>query len=655
MKLYKIILTIFLSSFVFVATGFSQELDVIRIDSVIIRARTASKILMERPYTEPVSIQPSVSRLSRIDIRKTGATNVVDAMQYIPGALIETRGRQVKQFFSVRGQKYPYPDYAINGVWQKEFEELPYFFSTSDIEDIEIVRSSAALLTGLSGLTGLVNIKTREYTSAETSIEAEYGSFNTLHTHVSNGNKIGNFNYAAGLGYDRTSGPEGKHAAEEMANLYTQAGWQPSDKLNVKASVYMMNGERQMRIAELPADKRYRDMVQYFDPVRTILSNVKTVYRPGDRYSSEVQVFYSRRSPVFHDEVKQTSSKEMDYEYGLNLMQSAALTPLNVLRFGGLYNRWIAPNGKRFYMGKRCDVETFSGVIVDEQRLGRLTLDAGVRWTRSYLNDYGAFNIEGDGAQFRNVTPVTDEWEAPVIQGSLGASYNAGERLSFFFNSAAGQVKPKRGSLDVDFITPETEKRYKLDLGIIAKIPGVADITLTGFSVIQNDAIVLSGTSYLDTATNIRRELYENRDQDQGGVELDLKGGDIFGFIRPFFNLTYMKSMMMDEGNKVRNKENPEFIAAGGFFIEKGSFDVNVLGKYVSAFENDRFAVPADGPQPLGDYFTLDAIAGYTMKGKFPARFYLKARNLTDKRYSTVIGYPDFGRMLHAGIQVRFN
>ena len=230
----------------------------------------------------------------------------------------------MKQFFSVRGQKYPYPDYAVDGVWQKEFEELPYFFSTSDIEEIEIVRSSAALLTGLSGMAGLINIKTREYTSPETNIEAEYGSYNSLHTHLSNGNKIGNFSYSAGLGYDKTDGPSGKHAKEEMANLFTQVKWQPSEKLSVKANLFYLDGKRELRIAEPPADKRYQDMIQNFDPVRAIISNVKMIYRPSEKLSSELQLFYSYRNPTFNDEVKLTSSNEKDSEYGLNFIQSVA-------------------------------------------------------------------------------------------------------------------------------------------------------------------------------------------------------------------------------------------------------------------------------------------------------------------------------------------
>lgn len=653
---FPVIRTAIISSVLILAgvvSNAQQPDKTIEIDSVTIRARTASRNLMEKPYTEPNSILTSISRLTRNDISRTGATNVVEAMNYIPGALIETRGRQVKQFFSVRGQKYPYPDYAVNGVWQKEFEEIPYFFSTSDIEEIEIIRSSAALLTGLSGLTGLVNIRTREYTEQETNVELEYGSYNTLHTHISNGNKIGNFSYAAGLGHDRTNGPSGKHAAETMTNLYTQLGWKPSEKLDVRANVFMLKGTREMRIAELPADKRYRDMIQNFDPVQTVLTNLKTIYRPNSSLSSEVQVFFSHRNPVFNDEVKATSSNEKDYEYGVNFIQSVAVTPLNTLRFGGLYNHWIAPNGKRFYIGKRCDVETFSAVIVDEHRIGAVTIDAGLRWTNSHLNEYGAFNIEGEGGAFRNVTPIVDQWESPTLQGTIGGSYNAGNWFSIFINTAAGQVMPRRGTLDVNLSEPLNETRYKFDLGLTGNFMNAGRAAITAFSVIQQDAITLSGQTFLDAETNIRRELYENRDQNQYGVEVEYSSPRLFNSVQPFVNFTAMKSMVVEEGKMVTNQENPAFIAAAGLPGKYKAFDWNVLGKYVSAFENDRFGVPADGPQPLGNYMTLDFNAGYTTKGRVPVRLYLKSRNLTNRHYSTVIGYPDYGRMLFGGIQVK--
>jgi len=625
----------------------------IEIDSVVIRAKRETRDLMKKPYTEPNSILPSISKITGAEIKRQGATNLVEAMKYIPGGLIETRGRQVKQFFSVRGQKYPYPDYAIDGVWQKEFEELPYFFSTSDIEEIEIVRSSAALLTGLSGMAGLINVKTREYAKAETNIEMEYGSYNSIHTHLSNGNKIGNFGYSAGIGYDKSDGPSGSHSKENMTDLFTQVKWQPSDKLTVKANLFYLNGKRELRRAELPADIRYRNMVQNFNPVQAVLTNIKTVFSPNEKLSSELQLFYSYRNPTFNDEVKLTSSNEKDSEYGFNFIQSVAVTNFNILRFGALYNRWVAPNGKRFYTGKRCDTETFSTVLVDEQRIGNLTLDAGIRLTRTFMNDYGAFNIEGDGAAFKNVTSIQDQWEPAIIQGSIGASYRFNNLLSAYFNSAAGQLKPRQGSLTTELNVPLNELRYKFDLGIIRTIGADGKVSATAFGVVQNDAIALSGDTYLDAATNIRRELYVNRDQEQYGIELEIMSPEVYRMFEPFMNLTIMKSAIIELGIRETNKENPVLISSGGIYFKKKNIDINLLGKYISKFENNRFAVPADGPQPLGDFLTADITGGYTTKGKIPVRVYFMVKNISDKRYSTVIGYPDFGRMIHGGVQIK--
>ena len=628
------------------------------IDSITIQAKIRPADPVARPYTEPVSLLPVISKISYTDIRNQGAVTLIDAMNYIPGGFTETRGRQVKQFFSVRGQKYPYPDYAINGVWQKEFEELPYFFSASDIEEIEIVRSSAALLTGLSGLAGLINIKTREYTSPETTVDLEYGSYSTLHSHISAGNKIGRISYAAGAGFDRTSGPSGRHAKEAMADLYTRLNWQITDKLGVNANLFYLNGERQMALALPPADQRYLDMIQGFDPYKALLSNIKMTYRPNTRLSSELQVFYSQRNPTFYnyDSVLDTTtnSNEKDFEYGVNFIQSIRIFPSNVLRFGGLINHWVAPNGKRFYTGKRCDTETISGVITDEQKIGPFTIDAGLRITATYLNQYAAFNIEGDGGRFRTVTPVTDEWEPAILQGSLGISYNITESFSAYLNSAAGQVKPRAGSLNEDLDEPLNESRLKVDLGIMQNFGIAGKITLTAFGVFQKNALALSGSTYLDPESNIRRELYLNRNQNQRGIEFEILPPVLFGSVKPFFNLTWMQSKMEEGDEMVVNKENPVLISSGGLYSGWRKFDLNILGKYVSPFENDRFVNAADGPQPLGDFFVLDLNGGYTFKMKAPIRLYLRVKNTTNNKYSTVNGYPDFGRMLFAGIQVKF-
>jgi outer membrane cobalamin receptor len=625
-----------------------------QIDSVNVTAQREIRNLLKAPYTEPFSLQPAISTIKYDEMLKQGALTVIDAVNYVPGGLTETRGRQVKQFFSVRGQKYPYPDYAVNGVWQQEFQELPYFFSASDIEEIEIVRSSAALLTGLSGMAGLINIRTKQYTVPETSAEIEYGTFNSFHGHISTGGKAGRIGYRLGAGYDKSDGPDGKHANETMANINAGIDWILSDRLALKATLFYLDGKRQLRLAEPPADQRYINTVQSFDPYRALISNVKVAYRPSKSLSTEVQLFYSYRNPTFNDEVKNTSSNERDYEAGLNIMQSVSLSKSNTLRFGGLYNRWIAPEGKRFYIGKRCDTETYSGVIVDEQQIGHVTLDGGIRWTRAYLNEYAAFNIEGEGGLFKNVTPIVDSWEPAIMQGNMGATWRYNNDLSFYFNAAAGQINPRRGALNEDMDELKNETRVKLDFGTALKFARSGKMSLTAFRVMQKDAIALSGTTYTDTITGMVRELYLNRGQDQTGIEFEISSPPVFGMINSFLNFTLMRSELEKEGETITNRENPVFITAGGVYFKKKRTDLNIMCKYVSRFENERFASAAAGPQPLGDYLNIDVTGGYSFNTRIPVRLYFKIRNLTGKKYSTVIGYPDYGRMIYLGMNLNF-
>jgi outer membrane receptor protein involved in Fe transport len=335
-------------------------------------------------------------------------------------------------------------------------------------------------------------------------------------------------------------------------------------------------------------------------------------------------------------------------------MQSVAVTESNTIRAGALYDHWLAPNGKRFYTGKKCNTETFSGVVVDEQRIGPVTLDAGLRLTKTYLIDYAAFNIQGEGGQFKNVSPVHDQWEPATVQASFGASYHTNNTFSINFNSALGEVKPRQGTLDVHLKIPRNETRLKLDVGAVKQFDKAGRITLSLFGVFQKNAISLSGTTYSDTAASVIRELYLNRDQNQTGAEAEYVSARLFGLLEVFANMSVMKSQMRDNGEMIRNRENPVVIAGSGIMLEKKKIDFNLFFKYVSPFENIRFAPKAAGPQPLGDFFTVDCNAGYTAGRRLPVRFYLRVRNLTDVRYSTVVGYPDFGRMIYLGMRLNF-
>ncbi|GAG57256.1 unnamed protein product, partial [marine sediment metagenome] len=135
-------------------------------------------------------------------------------------------------------------------------------------------------------------------------------------------------------------------------------------------------------------------------------------------------------------------------------------------------------------------------------------------------------------------------------------------------------------------------------------------------------------------------------------IEFETRTGSMLNLISFFYNITLMNSSVLTGGERIRDREHPELITNGGIFLARSGFDLNLFGKYVSEFENERFADPALGPQPLGDYFTIDLTGGYAFGSRRSLRIYLNIINLTNRKYSTVVGYPDFGRRIKIGARL---
>ncbi len=612
--------------------------------------------IMEVPQIESPGLEPTVTIVDQTAIERQNPYTVVDAMKYVPGAWVERRGRKVKQFFSIRGQQYPYPEYSIDGAWQREFHELPYFISAANFEKIEVLRAPSALMTGPGGVVGIINLVPRRHEKTETIIRTTYGSYNTSTVHVNHGGSYETFSYALGFGNRTTDGLDRRHAAENMTDVYGRLEFRPIDRLSVSLDLFGLYGKRELEQAELPASARFREELSEYDPFRGVLTVAKVRYEEADWAATELVMSYARRNHDFklagESDPAVEDIDEEDYEYGFNLTQSFELLPDNVLRFGGLYNRWAAPEGKRFYVGRRTDLETASGVIVDEQRIGPLVLNAGYRYSRTYVNNFGAFSIDGSGRGFGNVPPVEDEWEKPVHSGSGGAAYYITDDLSLHANLAVGQIEPRAGTLDTSFQRPDQETRYMIDVGVRKELKGIGIGTLTGFYVIRDDALVLSGQT-ADVGGRVY-ELYENRDQEQRGIEIDLRSARIEGLVELFLNTVFMETDEKVDGHMERDEKIPEVILSGGLYAQHGAFDLSFYAKHVSPYENSRFVPASLGPQPLGDFVELNASAGYAFGKDRQYRIFVSGENLTDEEYSTVPGYPDWGIRLYAGAQFSF-
>ena len=621
---------------------------------VVVTAPALQRNVFQTPTVESPALAVAISVIDTNDLARQNPRTLTDALNYSAGALTETRGRKVKQFTSFRGQRYPYPDYAIGGTWLPEFHELPYFFPVAQLERIEVIRSSAALLVGLSGLAGVINVIPKPWDATGNYVELEYGSYNSVRGYAASGLRTPGGGVAAGVGYYGTDGPNDMNARERLGTLSAMGSWDCGEYVSVEANVFHISGMRELRRAEAPAAGRFRNTEEKYDPFAAWIVTVRGICRETETASTELMAHFADRSHEFKSTTGGApgSTDERDYEYGASLIQAFSPIENNVLRVGALYSHWIAPDGKRFYAGRRTELHTVSGVAVAEHEFGPLHADAGVRYSQTYLDEYGAFNIEGSSRGLTRVAPVQNEWDEPVLRGNIGVKYQACREAALHLNVGGGVIEPRTGTLDVRLETPERETRINVDAGLTVECGTFGRVTLGGFYVERDEAILLSGSISTNADGRIM-ELYENRDLRQFGVEIDARTIEFAGIAGVFANATVMASEVKQGGSFETFKELPDVIVSAGVYSRVGPVDINLFGKYVSEFENDRFA--ADGlAHDLGDFVELNATAGVTVGSRRRARIYASVENLTDEEYSTVVGYPDFGARVKGGVQSWF-
>lgn len=630
-----------------------------RLGEVKVMGNHRQKEILQDPTLEQVSIVSSITNISKVEIQKQGAVTLIDALKYVPGGWTETRGRKVKQFFSVRGQKYPYPSYSINGIWQKEFDELPYFFNSSNIEEVKIVRSSSALLKSLSALTGVIDVTTKQPVEKEAELFFKYGSLNSYHAGASFGNSSDKFKYRAGVNGLGTSGPEGRNGKENIWNAHGFAQYKFSQALDLSLNFFYLNGMRQLVQPIEPADQKLINRKEVYDPINTLMISSKLNYKPNEIYSGELQVNYAGRDLTYENENlvnnKITKNDELDREITLNQINALAIGSKNTIRFGALYNYWLAPEGKRFYTGRKGEVHTISGVITDQHDFGKLIIDGGFRLSGEYFSEWGGFSIEGSGGKFANVQAIVDEWQSPVWQATSGANYSVSSSLTLNFAVAGGTVNPRKGALNDEGETPDNEIRFNYDIGLVKDFSRLGKLTLTTFWVNRKNAIDYSGNT-IENGDDDIMELYKNVNKRNYGIEAELKSAVILNTLTFFTNFTFMKGVIEADSEWQKDDEMPNVIANMGVNYFKNRVDVNAFLNYTGAYKNDRFVskdyLAEHGKAPLGDFVTFDLTAGYLIGKKQSARIYVEGKNLFDVKYQTVPGYPDYGRMVSIGVNL---
>ena len=147
------------------APAFAQndQEDVIRVDG---RYLSLDQLNAVKTPTPIIDVPQSLSIVSEVQIAEQGFANLGDILRYTPGLSI-SQGEGHRDAINIRGNQAT-GDFFLNGIR----DDVQYYRPLYNLEQVEILRGSNALLFGRGGGGGVINRVTKSPVSGEDFIQA---------------------------------------------------------------------------------------------------------------------------------------------------------------------------------------------------------------------------------------------------------------------------------------------------------------------------------------------------------------------------------------------------------------------------------------------------------------------------------------------------
>ena len=162
-KKVGLILSSMLVSASMAANVSAQEID----DQITVQGQYLSLDQLDsvKTPTPIIDVPQSLSIVSNVQIAEQGFTNLGDILRYTPGLSI-SQGEAHRDAINIRGNQTT-ADFFLNGIR----DDVQYFRPLYNLEQVEILRGSNALLFGRGGGGGVINRMTKQPEIGETFTE----------------------------------------------------------------------------------------------------------------------------------------------------------------------------------------------------------------------------------------------------------------------------------------------------------------------------------------------------------------------------------------------------------------------------------------------------------------------------------------------------
>lgn len=204
-----------------------------------------------RNETDVRHLSQTVSVIGRAQIERSMQPSLLPVLtEQIPGLFVTSRGvmgygvsNGAAGSISLRGLSGGsarlmvmidgHPQYA--GIFGHPISDAYQSFLA---ERVEVLRGPASVLYGSNAMGGVINIVTRKMKEdgVNTNIHADYGSYNTLETEVTNRIRKGRFSSVVSGSYNRTDGHRADMEFEQYGG-YAKLGYEVTDNWNLRGDV----------------------------------------------------------------------------------------------------------------------------------------------------------------------------------------------------------------------------------------------------------------------------------------------------------------------------------------------------------------------------------------------------------------------------------
>jgi len=266
-----IILTIFISLFQLIAHSQEVKQDSIKsykLDEIIIKSPKYNRNIFDIPA--------AASMVTERLIENNRVENLTDLSTVIPNFFMPDYGSKLTSPVYIRGvgNRINTPSVGLYVDEIPYFEKAVFNFDFYDVERIEVLRGPQGTLYGRNAMGGLINVITNKPNNKKaTSISADYGNFNQIHSNITHNQPIGkslavqgslNQHHNDGF-YENTF----LHTEVDKTNSYSgrlKALFSPSEKFSALGNIqyedsrqggypYALFNEELMQAGEISYDK----------------------------------------------------------------------------------------------------------------------------------------------------------------------------------------------------------------------------------------------------------------------------------------------------------------------------------------------------------------------------------------------------------------